>query len=108
MPANGPTSTGTIMAKIDLRSSGRFAIFGRYEWASVAEPRGSSHPSFYASLCPYIHGVSMARNPTMTLPKVDPTMTLCPYIHGEKTSKAPEQARASWYFVIEGGELQDP
>jgi uncharacterized membrane protein len=28
---NGPTSTGTIMAKIDLRSSGRFAIFGRYE-----------------------------------------------------------------------------
>src|SRR6516165_6651212 len=34
-PANGPTSTGTIMAKIDLRSRGRVAIFGRYEWASV-------------------------------------------------------------------------
>jgi hypothetical protein len=33
-PANGPTSPGTIMAKIDLRSRGRFAIFGRYEWAS--------------------------------------------------------------------------
>ena len=34
-PANGPTTTGTIMAKIDLRSRGRFAIFRRYEWASV-------------------------------------------------------------------------
>jgi hypothetical protein len=30
-PTNGPTSTGTIIAKIDLRSSGRFAIFERYE-----------------------------------------------------------------------------
>jgi hypothetical protein len=45
----------------------------------------------------------------MTLPKADPTMTLCPYIHGEKTSKAPEQAIDGLrYFVIEGGELQDP
>ena len=61
------------------------------------------NPSFYPSLC----RISMARrrphhredprphhreDPTMTLPKVDPTMTLSPYIHGEKTSKAPEQA----------------
>ena len=33
MPANGPTSTGTIMAKIDLRLRRGLAIFGRYEWA---------------------------------------------------------------------------
>ena len=53
-PANGPTTTGTIMAKIDLRSRGRFAIFGRYEWASVVCRKAQ----VVQSLCPYIHGVS--------------------------------------------------
>ena len=76
-----------------LRMNGPLEYVGQYRWFN---------PSFYPSLC----RISMARrphqreDPTMTLPKVDPTMTLSPYIHGEKTSKAPKQAAtSSWYFV---------
>jgi hypothetical protein len=60
-------------------------------------------PFLYPSLCPYIHGEKTPtsektpparrphrEDPTMTLPKVHPTMTLCPYIHGEKQAKVPE------------------
>ena len=37
---------------------------------------------------PFLHLSTLPEDPTMTLPKVHPTMTLCPYIHGEKTPPA--------------------
>src|SRR6516165_5841971 len=60
-PTNGPTSTGTIMAKIDLRSRGRFenVLNAANEWASVVCEKVQVVQSIRELACP-------ANDPTST------------------------------------------